>query len=533
MRLFRKRTRQRPRRGLPDDISKLDQLQNLGKTPAPGSGSGSGTAQAADNTHSDTKNRAKGDLSGSQTAALKAAVTTGTESTAEQTIRYIISSIIGLTVVLMSFFQFQATNPSYVTPDTSPSLAPNSWELPVFIGFVQQISALSLAKYAKVPQAFYMNFLDSLSWLNFLIRGSAPAKAASAVASVQLTRRQLATSLSSSYDATGFIQFSLRSNVSEHDWFVRLWTAFIIVVVVLLLAVVVTGLFGRWAASRSSPFNTNSSDSHRKSANLRSVSYRLLGMVVLVVFFAALPISMICMFEVLEDATTTGFPHTMSILAIVTLLALYAGVGVGAYKLIDATEASLSRWATRAVFGVVYANYTYQARLFLCATALANSLTGILIAAITANSLTQLLALIVVRMVYLLSMVVVRPFTSTLQFGFAVAMEVLLLIIFGLSAGMTGDITVDAQINLSYAVVILVCAFCIIMFVRQLVMLWHFSSGWAKDEGTHSSRVPTLHDHDVESNMDYTISLPRSNNSNILAASPMNTIRIADSGGRL
>ncbi|KDO31677.1 hypothetical protein SPRG_19517 [Saprolegnia parasitica CBS 223.65] len=455
---------------------------------------------------------------------MKAAVTTGTESTTEQTIRYIISSIIGLTIVLMSFFQFQATNPSFVPPDASPALAPNSWELPVFIGFVQLISALSLAKYAKVPQTFYMNFLDSLSWLNFLIRGSAPAKAPSAVASVQLTRRELATSLSSSYDATGFIQFSLRSNVSEHDWFVRLWTALIIVVAVLLVAVVVTGL---------SPFNTNSSDSHRKSASLRSVSYRLLGMVVLVVYFAALPISMICMFEILEDATTTGFPHTMSVLAIATLLALYVGVGVGAYKLIDATEAGLSRWATRAVFGVVYANYTYQARLFLCATALANSVTGILIAAITANSLTQLLALIVVRMVYLLAMVVVRPFTSALQFGFAVAMEVLLLVILGLSAGMTGDITVDAQIHLSYAVIILVCAFCIVMFVRQLVMLWHFSSAWAKDEGTHSSRVPTLHDHDVESSMHYTVSLPRSNNSNILATSPMNTIRIADSGGRL
>ncbi|OQR93438.1 mucin-like protein [Achlya hypogyna] len=521
----------------PADLSKLDQLNQLGKTKAPTSQSSSGSsAQALENDHSEAKNRAKGDLSSSEAAALKSEVTTGTESSTEATIRYIISSIVGLTLVLMTFFQFQATNPSYIVPD-EPSvraLSPNSWELPVFIGFVQQISALSLAKYAKVPQTFYMNFLDSLSWLNFLIRGSAPAASATGVSNVQLAGHRRLSSLSSSYDATGFIQFSLRSNVSEDDWFVRLWTAFVIVVVVLLLAVVATGVYGRWAASRSNPFNTNSSDSHRRSASFRSISYRLLSIVVLVCFFAVLPMSMICMFEILEDATTTGFPHTTSVLAILTLLVMYVGVGVGAYKLIDATEASLSRWATRAVFGVVYANYTYPARLFMAATALAQSLTGILIAAVTANSLTQLLALIVVRMIYLLAMIIVRPFECGIQFGFAVAMEVLLLVIFAISAGMTGDITVSTQTSLSYVVIVLVCIFCVVMFVRQLVMLWHFSSAWAKAEDPHTSRVPTLNAHDVDSSLDYTISLPRSgHHSSSGATSPLNTIRIADHGDRL
>ncbi|OQR94663.1 mucin, partial [Thraustotheca clavata] len=520
----------------PEDVSKLAKLNNLGATPAPSSGSGSGSSTgqaAANNNHSDLKNRAKGDPTGSAAAALKAESTTGTESSTQQTIRYIVSSIIGLTVALMAFFLFQATNPSYITPDetSARALAPNTWELPLFIGLLQQLSALSLENYAKVPQAFYVNFLDSLSWLNFLIHGSASTSTTSSMTSLQLSGTRRLSSLSSSYDATGFLQFSLRSNVSENDWFVRIWTAFIIVIAILLLAVVATGLYGRWSASRSNPFNTNSTDSQRRSTNFRSISYRLLGMCVLVVYFAILPMSMICMFEILEDATTSGFPHLTSILAILTLLITYGVIGFGIFKLANETEASLSRWATRAVFGVLYSNFHYSSRLFFGATAITQGLTGILLASITANSLTQLLVLIIVHMIYLLSMVIIRPFTCMIQSGFSIAMEVILLLIFAISCGMTGDITVDSQINMSYAIVIIICLFCVVMFVRQLVMLWTFASAWAKDEDEHTSRVQTFNEREPDSDYDYNLSIPRSGHSssdNNTRSSPLNTIRIMD-----
>ncbi|KDO26701.1 hypothetical protein SPRG_20499 [Saprolegnia parasitica CBS 223.65] len=83
---------------------------------------------------------------------------------------------------------------------------------------------------------------------------------------------------------------------------------------------------------------------------------------------------------------------------------------------------------------------------------------------------------------------------------------------------MTTPIEIGTQKTLSYVIIVLVVAMVVCVFVRQLLMLWNFASGWAKhDDEDDYSGVPTVHEHEWESGADkYTISLasgshPRSN----------------------
>ncbi|OQS01848.1 mucin, partial [Thraustotheca clavata] len=525
----------------PGDVDKINKINNLGTTAPPSLNSGS-ASKAGSNDHSENKNRGKSGSESTSTVT-KRDITTGTESSGLQTVRYIVSSIVGISIVILAFFQFIAMNPSYIAPDSLSErlLAPNSWELPLFVAFIQQAQTLSLARNAKVPQLFYMNFMDSLSWLNFLIRGSSSSSdSATSVSSVQLVsgpRRLTDTG----YDASGFTQFAIRADVKERDWFVRVWVVFIIVIAIILLFVIGTALFARWASQRGNPFHSETSDSHKRSVSLRSISRRLLGMCVLVGYFVLLPLSMISMFEILQDSSTDGFPHANAILAIVTYLIIGGVIIGGMYWIFKKTEAGLSKWQTRVVFGLVYTNYTYQCRLYFAAAAVVQVLSGVFIACITANALTQLLVLIALHVVYIASMVILQPFDCPLHFRFSIGVELLIITIFGLACGMTGnDLTKNMQSSLSYVIIILLCLVFLLMFIRQLVMLWTYASGWAKESNESYTGIPTLNDHEIESGPgQYTISLhdteSNQNSGSFYTSkspkrddSPTNTIRIVD-----
>ncbi|CAK4289373.1 unnamed protein product [Aphanomyces euteiches] len=512
-----------------------------------GGSTSSGSDVATDNTdHSDKRRQDIEAKSPEAREDLKASITTGSESKLQQTLRYLSSSIVGITLVLMAFFQFIAMNPSYILPD-SPNdrfAAPNSWEFPMFISFVQQVGVLSLAKNTKVPQKFYVNYVDSLSWMEFLIRGTSSSSSSSGVSSTQLlslvnsTGRLLADD-DSGYDAQGKLQFSLRSDINDKDWFVRVWVAILVVIAAIMVFVIATALISQWVSQRGNPFHSDSTDSHKRSVSFRSISRRLLGMCVLVGFFAILPLSMICMFETLQEASSTGI-QTYGILSIATLALLVGGVLYGMWALQNLTEAGLSKWRTRVVWGVVYSNYHYTSRLFFGATALVQFLTGVLVAAITKDAVTQLLSLIIVQVLYLLAMILLQPFACSVHFKFAVAFQLLIVLVYGLACGMTGsNLSVDMQKSLSYAVIISLMIIFVAMFVRQLFMLWTYASAWAKDENESITGMPTLNDHEIESGAgNYTISLrgiDSSNNSgshnhgtNASNLSPMNTIRIVD-----
>ncbi|OQR82067.1 hypothetical protein ACHHYP_16388, partial [Achlya hypogyna] len=95
-------------------------------------------------------------------------------------------------------------------------------------------------------------------------------------------------------------------------------------------------------------------------------------------------------------------------------------------------------------------------------------------------------------------------------FRFTLAFEALLIVVFGVACGLAKTpIEVGTQKTLSYVVIVVVCAVVLLVFIRQLLMLWNFASGWAKhDDVEDYSGVPTVNEHEYESGRDpYTISL--------------------------
>ncbi|OQR95785.1 mucin [Thraustotheca clavata] len=465
---------------------------------------------APPNDHSDNLNRGKSNSVGLSTAELKAQATIGTETTSEKSVRYIANSIVAITLAVLAFFQFIAINPSYLPPDEGLAqvFAPNVWELPLFITFLQGVSLLSLAHNTSKPQLFYTNFLDTFSWLNLLIRASPSKMETSTVSSIQIGHRILADSINT-YDASGYADFSLRSNVSEKDWFFRLWAAILVVLAVLLVVAIATALVAMWMIKRGNPFRSDSSDSSKRSVSLRSVSRRLLGMCVIVMYLSYLPLSMISMYEILQDASGSGFPHTNAVLSMITLLLLVAAMVTAMVQIYRKSEAGLSKWQTRVVWGVIYSPYHYTHRFFFGIGAFVQLISGILVASITTNGPAVLIALIVLHLVYIIAIVLLRPFESVVQFRFTLVFEVFLLTIFGVACGLTEQaIEIGQQKTLSYVIIVLVYLVIFVMFVRQLLMLWNFASGWARQDDETFTGVPTANEHEWESGTDnYAISI--------------------------
>ncbi|EQC30981.1 hypothetical protein SDRG_11454 [Saprolegnia diclina VS20] len=461
--------------------------------------------------HSNNINRGKSDVNDAPQT------TVGAESTAHQTIRYLSSTVVAVTVATLVFFQFIAINPSYIAPDAAMerAFAPNAWELPTFVGFLQVIGALSLVRNANIPQLFYVNFLDSLSWINYLIRASAPSATSSTVSSIQLSpavvgHRQLAT-IKSDYDASGYVSFSLRSHVSEKDWFFRLWIAVLVVLAIVLAAAVVVGVVGRLKSGRRNPFHSDSSGSHSSAQSLHSISQRLLGLCVSLFTLAYLPLGMIAMFEIRQDASLgDGFPHTNAVLSMVTLALLVALLVAGAVLVYKKTEAGLSKWQVRVIWGALYGQYEYSRRLFFVVPILVQLLSGVLVANVTASGAAPLIALIVLHALYIVLLLVLQPFRDVLQLWATVVLDVLLCAILGAAIGMTSTpLSVDTQTTLSYVIVVLVCVFVLGMLLRQLVMLWTFASGWAKPTNDDQyTGLYTANEHEMDTeNGNYTVSL--------------------------
>ncbi|OQR84480.1 mucin-like protein, partial [Achlya hypogyna] len=473
-----------------------------------------GTVPPSD--HSD--NRGK---SGDVEAVDAPRTTVGVESSTLQTVRYVVSAVVAISLATLTFFQFLAINPAFIAPDALVErlLAPNAWELPMFVSFLQGVGVLSFVVNANIPQLFYMNFLDSLSWINFLIRASAPPAAGAVVSSVQVassvsasqlataSHRQLATT-SSAYDASGFIGFAHRSYVNEKDWFLRIWIALLVVVAVVLAVAVVVGVVGRLKGRRS-PFNTNSSsNAHTTARSLHSVSQRLLGICVTVVTLSYLPLAMISMFEIRQDATAANFPHTNAVLAMVTLALLIGALVAGVVLLYRKTEAGLSKWQIKVVWGALYSPYHYRHRCFFAVPLLVQLLSGVLVANVTSSGTAPLIALIVLHAVYVLLVLVLQPFADTLQLVATLAIEAALLVVFGVACGLAkSPLGFDAQQSLSYIIIVLVIVVTIAVLLRQLLMLWTFASGWAKPSEDQFTGLYTANEHEMDTNEGYTISL--------------------------
>ncbi|CAK4636465.1 unnamed protein product [Aphanomyces euteiches] len=472
---------------------------------------------------------------------------TGSDTTGDQTNRYVFNAVVGVSLVFLAFFHYIAIDPSFVSPDTaSASLAAaNSWELSSFVVFMQSAAIVSYAN-VDAPHAVLVTYTDSFSWLNYLIRGSAPSSTrTTSLAALFLDgpSRFLASSDSEpSYKPFGIQQFALRIHVSETDLFVRAWTFFFILMACFLLLVVGASFLAQCVSRHHSVSTPSySSDSSHYTNSLRQVSRRLLGFTIWALTMSVLPLSVVSIYETMQGVYATDgglWSSTSGVFALVALVVIGLVIVGGAIAIHRQSEVDLSKYRTKITFGVLYVNCKYNYRTFFAVGLLVQFATGLLLAGVS-DVKGQLLSLVGLHSAFALLMLVLRPFVETIQLVVSVALEVIVVVIFGLVYAMAqanGSKSNATKKHLGTAVVVLVCVVVGVMFVRGLFRLWAFITGFAKDDG-QTSYVPALSSGDrtplKNTEEDATISLgtqrPSGEEDYNAMSSPLQTIKIVES----
>ncbi|KAF0711705.1 Aste57867_5127 [Aphanomyces stellatus] len=155
----------------------------------------------------------------------------------------------------------------------------------------------------------------------------------------------------------------------------------------------------------------------------------------------------------------------------------------------------MSKYRTKITFGVLYTNYFFHYRMFFAVALLVQFATGVLLAGVVTPS-TQMILLLALHGAYLVLLLVVRPFTTTLQLIFTAAFEFVLLVVFGLVYAMAqaADTNTATKKGLSYGIVILVCIVIVLLFVRSILKLWVHVTGANSNEfpGSTNGNIPQL-----------------------------------------
>ncbi|RHY16287.1 hypothetical protein DYB36_006221 [Aphanomyces astaci] len=440
------------------------------------------------------------------------AAVSGADTPGDKTNRYVFNTVAGLTLVFLAFFHYLAIDPSFLAPESVAGalVAPNSWELPSFATFMQMVAVVSCAN-VDTPHAIFVSFTDSFSWINFIVRGSAytaksPVVASSLVLlSTPSHRRALNADVqvsATSYDAFGFFQFALRSNVFEFDLFVRAWTFFFIAVMILLVLVITTAVVSQ-ISGRRTPFTQTDSGSY--TSTLKEASRRMQGFTVWFITMAVLPLSTVSTYELMRDITSAaGFGSITGIFALLALVVMGGGIVAAGYVVLRQSEVQLSKYRTKITFGVLYTNLKFEFRSFFAVSLLVQYATGVLLAGVVAPSI-QMVLLIALHGVYVALLVLLRPFVTTWQLVFTFVFEAVLVAVFGLVYAMAYTTSTDSKQTYAYVVVVLVCVVIVLMFVRSLVKLWTFVIGarGAHDD-VNSTRtqctIPQLHSAEFNSN---------------------------------
>ncbi|KAH9107231.1 hypothetical protein AeMF1_017375 [Aphanomyces euteiches] len=378
----------------------------------------------------------------------------GSDSSGQRATRYFFNAVVGLTLVFLAFFHYIAIEPSFLSPDTSTGafMAPNSWELSLFVSLMQIAALISCAS-VDVPHAIFVMLTDSFTWLNFLVGGTAKR-------SQQQQQRRLEAVAATSYDPFGLVQFALRVNIMERDLFIHAWTFFFIVIGALLVAMIAASFLTQSTARKEGLPSRTKSDIASKAF----------------LTMAVLPLSAFSMYEVGQDSQSLdGFGSISGILALIALLAIAALILYAAVAVYRTSEVDLSKYKTKITFGVLYGNYKYESRLFFAATLCVHMLTGVLLAGVVEPS-AQMILLLALHGFYLAIMLLLRPHVTTLQLAFSADAELVILVIFGLVHAMTLANRTDEQTKkaLAYAVVILVCIVILLVFGRCLLRLWMY-----------------------------------------------------------
>lgn len=319
------------------------------------------------------------------------------------TVRYASCTVAGISVALLLFFHYVSLDPSVDWSTRSAGLlwAPNTWEFVVYLGYLQQMGSLSQLDLPRTPYILW-DYTDAFSWSCFLIRNSGAAS---------LSRRLEAVVL------TGIVAFGDRIGVEENSLLFLCSLAFLFVFSALFIVYVAIVLLAKRKAEKFDAIDNYSVIDSSKGGvyGLRFVSLRFLGLCVLIWLFALYPLSLFSAFEISMQVASHVVSAGSLVLAITVLgVACFGVLFQTARELYRKSDGELADAKNLAVWGSLYAAYTYRRRLFFLVVALVQVGSGVLIGSMTtAGSATGLIvALLVMQAAYLVAVFFQAGFVS-------------------------------------------------------------------------------------------------------------------------
>uniref|UniRef100_K3X029 TRP C-terminal domain-containing protein n=1 Tax=Globisporangium ultimum (strain ATCC 200006 / CBS 805.95 / DAOM BR144) TaxID=431595 RepID=K3X029_GLOUD len=311
-------------------------------------------------------------------------------------LRFTTCTFAGISVALLMFLHYVSFDSS-VNWSEAVLWSPNTWEFVLYIGYLQQMGSLSQLNLARTPY-FLWDFTDTFSWSLFLIQRSNGDD--STVSSRRLDSVVL----------TGVVAYGDRIGITETSLLFLCALAFLLVFGALFAVYVTLVLFAKRKAEESDKFDTIGNYSVINPSQtssvygLRLISLRFLGLCILIWLFALYPMSLFASFEIAMEIDANKFSVGSLVLVIIVLGVICFGVlAVAIRELYSKTERELLDVKNRALWGSLYAAYTYRRRLFFVVVVAVQLLSGFLIGIMSiVSSATLMLALVlIVQVVYL------------------------------------------------------------------------------------------------------------------------------------
>ncbi|DAZ93822.1 TPA: hypothetical protein N0F65_004211, partial [Lagenidium giganteum] len=367
--------------------------------------------------------------------------------------RYTSCVLGGVSLALLLFFHFISMDSSFGW--TSAVWSPNLWEFVVFVGYLQQMSSASHMILRRAPNDLF-DYTDGFAWTSFLIQQSTSDS----------TSRRLEI-----YVMDGVAAFSDRIGIKETRVLTYSAAGFMVVFCAILVCFAILVVIAR---------HKEQDQEHGNSVHrLRNVSMRLLGLAVLVWYFALYPLTMTASFEIYQESKAKETTGALSVAILVLLFVCCGGLAVTARKVLHKSEDELNEVQHLAIWGSLHSYYKYRFRLFFVLGALVQILTGVMIGAVRGDP-SQLILVLIIQVLFLAAMLLTAPFVDRICAIFFCVVVGVKLLNYGLvfSFLKSTDASKHTRDGFSEAYIAINALILLAWFVRHMVMFIKCLSQW-------------------------------------------------------
>ncbi|TMW66080.1 hypothetical protein Poli38472_003845 [Pythium oligandrum] len=375
-----------------------------------------------------------------------------------------------MSVLLLFLFHFASLDPSLQWKRLAWS--PNTWEFCVYVAYLQQMASYSQLTMTKSPY-FLWDFTDGFSWTNFLMHQSIPS----------LRARRLKTVII----LDGLVGYADRIGINESAILLHVISGFAVVVAFFATIFCTSAMYAR-IKSRATR------DSHVDEYGVWNIPYRVLGLLVLVWFFALYPLCVMASFEIYMEIHASLVAPGSLVAAIIALVVVCAFMLAYTMRtLLSKTETELRQYKMIAIWGVFYLDCWFITRLFFVFGVFFQIISAICIGVLDSNAFL-LSILIGIQVLNLIAVLVVKPFADRLVRNITLSVQVLKIINFSLGFAFLQGQSLPSSERLAIANAFIGINTLVIIawFVRLLVVFAHALSAFLMRErvgnGSYSPR---------------------------------------------